>query len=43
MAATAPHASGREWQPVAQPNLAAELEAAPQLKFEELVNGSDSC
>jgi hypothetical protein len=43
MAATAPHASGREWQPVAQPNLAAELEAAPQLKFEEIADGPDSC
>lgn len=36
-------AAEREWKPAAQPDLAAALDAAPQLKFEELVNGSDSC
>jgi hypothetical protein len=30
-------------QPVAQPDLAAAVEAAPELKFEELVEGPDAC
>lgn len=30
---------GKEWKPVAQPGLAAALEAAPEIKFEELAEG----
>lgn len=32
-----------EWKPVEQPNLAAALNAAPELKFEDLADGPDSC
>ncbi|MCE9631260.1 MAG: hypothetical protein K8S94_11185 [Planctomycetia bacterium] len=36
-------AAANEWKPVAQPNLAAALDAAPPLAFEELADGPDSC
>jgi hypothetical protein len=36
-------AAADEWQPVAQPGLAAALDAAPPLAFEELADGPDSC
>ena len=32
-----------EWKPVEQPNLAAAFEGAPELKFEELADGPDTC
>jgi outer membrane protein assembly factor BamB len=32
-----------DWRPVDQPNLAAAFEAAPELKFEELADGPDTC
>lgn len=32
-----------DWKPVEQPDLAKSLEAAPELKFEELADGPDSC
>jgi hypothetical protein len=36
-------AAGIEWKPVAQPGLAAALDAAPQLNFEDVADGPDSC
>ena len=36
-------AATAEWKPVAQPGLAAALESAPELKFEELADGPESC
>jgi hypothetical protein len=32
-----------EWKPVEQPNLAAAFDAAPELRFQELVDGPDAC
>lgn len=36
-------AAAAEWKPVEQPQLATALESAPELKFEELADGPDSC
>ena len=36
-------AAGIEWKVVNQPDLAAALDAAPQLKFEDVADGPDSC
>ena len=41
--AFAQSAFGIEWKVVDQPGLAAALDAAPQLKFEDVADGPDSC
>jgi len=35
--------TARDWTPVVQTNLAAAIDAAPELKFEELTDGPDAC
>ena len=40
---SAAYASGADWRPVDQPDLAAKIEAAPELKFQELADGPDAC
>jgi outer membrane protein assembly factor BamB len=36
-------AAAEEWKPVEQPNLAEAFEAAPELRFQDLVDGPDAC
>jgi len=36
-------ASGGEWKPIDQPDLAAAMEKAPAMRLEELADGPDTC